>query len=230
MLATEHTMLTTVYTMLATAHTMLSTVYTMLATAHTMLSTDYCTHCIYCVILLSTYLHCLQGMGGQLDYFGLWLDCEYGKGHSMAKPLSTTYQSPTLSHVSEFTYTDLEVWRVSNIQEDLDEEAEKAEQVGFFIRAPVYSCFLSTAASCLQLLPVYSCFLSTCTTCLQVLPVYRYFLSTGTSCLQVLPVYRYFLSTDTSCLQVLPVYRYFLSTGTTCLQVLPVYRSYCVNS
>lgn len=67
-------------------------------------------------------------MGGQLNYFGLWLECEYGQGHSMAKPLSTTYHSPTLSHGSEFSYTDLEVWRVSNIQEDIEEEEAKAEQ------------------------------------------------------------------------------------------------------
>ena len=67
-------------------------------------------------------------MGGQLNYFGLWLEDEYGLGHSMAKPLSTTYHNPTLSKQPEFKYTDLEVWKVSNIQEDIEEEEAKKEQ------------------------------------------------------------------------------------------------------
>ena len=67
-------------------------------------------------------------MGGQLEYFGLWLDCEYGIGHSMAEPLSTTYHNPTLSKQAKFTYTDVELWKLSNIQEDIEEEEAKAEQ------------------------------------------------------------------------------------------------------
>lgn len=77
-------------------------------------------------------------MGGQLNYFGLWLDCEYGAGHSMAKPLSTTYHSPTLSHAPQFVYTDLEVWKVTNIQEDLEEEEARAEKVGGEILLPLW--------------------------------------------------------------------------------------------
>ncbi|XP_067942260.1 MTOR-associated protein MEAK7-like [Watersipora subatra] len=70
------------------------------------------------------------GMGGQINYFALWLDCEYGQGHSMAKPLSTTYHSPTLSKEPQFRYTDMEVWRVSNIQEDIEEaEAREGQRV-----------------------------------------------------------------------------------------------------
>lgn len=80
-------------------------------------------------------------MGGQLRYFGLWLDCEYGQGHSMAKPLSTTYHSPTLSKQEQFQYTDVEVWKVSNIKEDIEEAEAKAEQRVSYIFT--YYCFIS---------------------------------------------------------------------------------------
>uniref|UniRef100_A0A8C4R741 MTOR-associated protein MEAK7 n=1 Tax=Eptatretus burgeri TaxID=7764 RepID=A0A8C4R741_EPTBU len=50
------------------------------------------------------------GMGGQHGYFGLWLDCDYGKGHSRAKPSCTTYGSPQLSAHEDFNVACLEVW------------------------------------------------------------------------------------------------------------------------
>ncbi|XP_051883922.1 MTOR-associated protein MEAK7 isoform X2 [Pristis pectinata] len=57
------------------------------------------------------------GMGGQHDYFGLWIDSNYGKGHSKAKPRCTTYNSPQLSAKEHFTIDTVEVWMVGNLPE-----------------------------------------------------------------------------------------------------------------
>ncbi|XP_069758290.1 MTOR-associated protein MEAK7 isoform X2 [Narcine bancroftii] len=54
------------------------------------------------------------GMGGQHSYFGLWIDSNYGQGHSKAKPRCTTYSSPQLSAKEHFTVDTLEVWMVGN--------------------------------------------------------------------------------------------------------------------
>jgi hypothetical protein len=54
------------------------------------------------------------GMGGQLNYFGLWLSGDYGSGHSMARPTCTTYGSPTLSSTEEFKIDCLEAWGVGD--------------------------------------------------------------------------------------------------------------------
>ena len=53
-----------------------------------------------------------QGMGGQFGYMGLWLDYEFGKGHSKAEPTCTTYGSPQLSEKPEFVMETVEVWAV----------------------------------------------------------------------------------------------------------------------
>ena len=50
------------------------------------------------------------GMGGQLDFFGLWLDSEYG--HGRCAPSCSSYASPQLSKEECFQYTHLEVWGV----------------------------------------------------------------------------------------------------------------------
>ena len=50
------------------------------------------------------------GMGGQFDYFGLWLSADFGKGHSRAKPKCTTYASKQLSGREDFSIHSLEVW------------------------------------------------------------------------------------------------------------------------
>ncbi|XP_068597989.1 MTOR-associated protein MEAK7 [Brachionichthys hirsutus] len=52
------------------------------------------------------------GMGGQHCYFGLWLDSEFGCGHSCARPKCTTYGSPQLSGDEHFTMDSMEVWAV----------------------------------------------------------------------------------------------------------------------
>lgn len=52
-------------------------------------------------------------MGGQLDYFGLWLSADFGKGHSKGTPC-TTYGSPVLSSKQEFEIDVLELWGVGD--------------------------------------------------------------------------------------------------------------------
>ncbi|XP_027703542.1 TLD domain-containing protein 1 isoform X2 [Vombatus ursinus] len=54
------------------------------------------------------------GMGGQFDYFGLWIDYDFGKGHSKAKPRCSTYNSPQLSAKENFEFDVLEVWAVGD--------------------------------------------------------------------------------------------------------------------
>lgn len=51
-------------------------------------------------------------MGGQHNYFGLWVDVDFGKGHSKAKPKCTTYHSPQLSAQEDFRFEKMEVWAV----------------------------------------------------------------------------------------------------------------------
>ena len=53
-----------------------------------------------------------QGMGGQFEYFGLWLDSEYGHGHSKAEPTCTTFNSVQLSAKPHFGINTVEVWGV----------------------------------------------------------------------------------------------------------------------
>ncbi|XP_007937327.1 MTOR-associated protein MEAK7 [Orycteropus afer afer] len=54
------------------------------------------------------------GMGGQHGYFGLWIDGDFGKGHSKAKPACTTYNSPQLSAQEDFQFHKMEVWAVGD--------------------------------------------------------------------------------------------------------------------
>ena len=51
-------------------------------------------------------------MGGQLEYFGLWLSSEYGSGQSKARPKCTTYGSPCLAGKEEFRVAVLEAWGI----------------------------------------------------------------------------------------------------------------------
>ena len=51
-------------------------------------------------------------MGGQLEYFGLWIDSEFGAGQSKAEPTCITYNSPQLSAKPSFNINKLEVWAV----------------------------------------------------------------------------------------------------------------------
>ncbi len=62
-----------------------------------------------------------MGMGGQLDYFGLWLGAEdYGRGKSA--PSCSSYQSPQLAKAGQdFEYDHLELWGLGE-EPDLGEE------------------------------------------------------------------------------------------------------------
>lgn len=57
------------------------------------------------------------GMGGQHHYFGLWVDADFGKGHSKAKPACTTYNSPQLSAQEDFQFDKMEVWGLGDLSE-----------------------------------------------------------------------------------------------------------------
>ena len=56
----------------------------------------------------------VQGMGGQLEYCGLWLSAEFDSGHSKGRPHCTTYGSPSLSSSEEFSVDTVEVWHVGS--------------------------------------------------------------------------------------------------------------------
>lgn len=62
------------------------------------------------------------GFGGQLDYFGLWIDAEYGKAR--CAPSCSSYQNPQVSKEEYFHYDHLEVWAVGEepVKDDDDEE------------------------------------------------------------------------------------------------------------
>ncbi|CAL8262723.1 unnamed protein product [Merluccius merluccius] len=69
------------------------------------------------------------GMGGQHGYFGLWLDSDFGRGHSRARPKCTTYGSPQLSGDEDFTLDYVEVWAVGKPPETEGEEGEGKRSV-----------------------------------------------------------------------------------------------------
>ncbi|XP_056381456.1 MTOR-associated protein MEAK7 [Hyla sarda] len=66
------------------------------------------------------------GLGGQHDYFGLWIDSNFGKGHSRAKPRCTTYNSPQLSSTEEFSLSSMEVWGLGDLSEELQTKNKKS--------------------------------------------------------------------------------------------------------
>ncbi|XP_071490061.1 MTOR-associated protein MEAK7-like [Diadema antillarum] len=65
------------------------------------------------------------GMGGQFEYFGLWLDQDFGKGHSRARPTCTTYESPRLSGSEDFVIDCLEAWAVGPVPKKKAEDDEE---------------------------------------------------------------------------------------------------------
>ncbi|XP_064610458.1 MTOR-associated protein MEAK7-like [Liolophura sinensis] len=64
------------------------------------------------------------GMGGQLDYFGLWIDQSFSVGHSKAGPRCTTYGSPQLSKTADFQVDVIEVWGVGPEPKEQAEDEE----------------------------------------------------------------------------------------------------------
>ena len=80
------------------------------------------------------FLRCYQGMGGRHNYFGLWLSTEFGKGHSKAKPTSTTFGSPRLPYSDEFSIDVIEAWGVGNETKDDEDD----DEVGAFTSLRVF--------------------------------------------------------------------------------------------
>ncbi|KAM9807450.1 MTOR-associated protein MEAK7 [Neosynchiropus ocellatus] len=68
------------------------------------------------------------GMGGQHHYFGLWLDSNFGRGHSRARPKCTTYGSPQLSADEDFAVDCVEVWAVGKLPEPEEGDDVKAKK------------------------------------------------------------------------------------------------------
>lgn len=66
------------------------------------------------------------GMGGQHNYFGLWIDADFGKGHSKAKPRCTTYNSPQLSAQEDFRFEKMEVWAVGDASDSQQAKSGKS--------------------------------------------------------------------------------------------------------
>lgn len=67
-------------------------------------------------------------MGGQHNYYGLWLDCEYGTGHTSES--CTTYTGYfQMSHSKEFHYRHLEVWGLGVPPPTPQERGERSASV-----------------------------------------------------------------------------------------------------
>lgn len=82
-------------------------------------STGFNDHYQYLNIQQQTFPNGM-GMGGQLDYFAIWIDSEYGKGK--CSPSCTTFNCPQLSGKPEFSIDMVEVWAVG--PEPTDDESE----------------------------------------------------------------------------------------------------------
>ncbi|XP_046638817.1 MTOR-associated protein MEAK7-like isoform X1 [Daphnia pulicaria] len=63
-----------------------------------------------------------MGMGGQLDYFAIWVDSEYGKGK--CSPSCTTFSCHQLSGKPEFSIDMIEVWAVGPEPTEDEDETE----------------------------------------------------------------------------------------------------------
>ena len=64
-------------------------------------------------------------MGGQLGYFGFYIDASFNVGHSKAEPLCSTFASPQLSASAHFSVETLDVWGVGpEPKVEVEEEME----------------------------------------------------------------------------------------------------------
>ena len=84
------------------------------------------------------------GMGGQLDYFGLWVDSEFGRVKTA--PTCSTFHSPQLGGETEGRMVRLEAWALGELVRDDEEggaegasvlEADPELQVCVCVRACV---------------------------------------------------------------------------------------------
>lgn len=101
-----------------------SFVFTLKPTMECWHARSYNDHFVYLNVNQSTMPNGF-GMGGQHDYFGLFLSHNYGSGHSWAKPKNTTFGSPQLSHDNEFKVDRVEVWGVGEAPKNSDDEEEE---------------------------------------------------------------------------------------------------------
>lgn len=68
-------------------------------------------------------------MGGQFEFFGLWIDQSFDRGHSKASARGcTTYGSPRLSAKEEFEVDCIEVWAVGKKKPKEGEEDEEDDE------------------------------------------------------------------------------------------------------
>ncbi|KAJ9585560.1 hypothetical protein L9F63_002636 [Diploptera punctata] len=67
------------------------------------------------------------GMGGQFDYFGLWLDADFGTGHC-SETCTTFKHYKMLSSQKYFEVDHVEVWAIVQIQQE-EEEEESGKEV-----------------------------------------------------------------------------------------------------
>ncbi|XP_070575845.1 MTOR-associated protein MEAK7-like isoform X2 [Ptychodera flava] len=72
--------------------------------------------------LKTTTLPSGLGFGGHFEYFGLWIDGSFGKGHCLP---STTYNNEQMSYDEQFKIDTLEVWGVGPVQSIPDEYADR---------------------------------------------------------------------------------------------------------
>jgi len=72
-------------------------------------------------------------MGGKHDYFGLWLDAEFGKGKS--SPSCTTFACPQLTDLEDFSIQHMEVWGVGPepTKEEVSQFTEEFKNFNFLI-------------------------------------------------------------------------------------------------
>lgn len=69
------------------------------------------------------------GMGGQFDFWGLWLDSDYGNGHS-SESCTTFKNYLQMSSDKNFKIKNLEVWGVGELPaKDEDEEGSKQRSI-----------------------------------------------------------------------------------------------------
>lgn len=72
-------------------------------------------------------------MGGQFNYWGLWLDSEYGKGQS-SETCTTFRDYVQLSKQKDFRIKNVEVWGVGDepkLSEDSDDEEINVGRIKF---------------------------------------------------------------------------------------------------
>lgn len=58
------------------------------------------------------------GFGGQLSYFGLYIDADFLGGHSFANPISSTFGNPRLSADQDFKLESAEVLLIEKTEMD----------------------------------------------------------------------------------------------------------------